>query len=236
MGAFWSSIIISTITIIVSLVSIINRYMKEDGEKNREALKWYIIFSPFTFLLMVYFLPIGYLEPCRGKVVDKETKRPIAGASVVAIYHVAFPTVAGTVTIDVDAQETKTDEKGEFHVKSKWYLFSKRKGDPYAEIRAWKPGYSWDSRWWENWANAYWCLDEWSSLRMGNPPYWVYELRKLDSMGERENILGGLWFGSPSVHPKIKTPYFAELYKKEEECLGIDTWTEPRDPRKESCQ
>ena len=53
-----------------------------------------------------------------GKVIDTETKEPLEGAAVLAVYYTQQYGVAGPVTYYVDAQETVTDKKGEFKIPS----------------------------------------------------------------------------------------------------------------------
>ncbi len=60
--------------------------------------------------------------PWSGKVVDAETKQPIEGAAVVAVWIRETGTPAGTDTGFVDAAETLTDKNGEFEISSKRFL------------------------------------------------------------------------------------------------------------------
>jgi len=57
---------------------------------------------------------ILYIDfPYRGKVIDKETKRPIEGAAVVAIWHTESPAVH-PISSFYEAKETLTDAEGNF--------------------------------------------------------------------------------------------------------------------------
>lgn len=58
----------------------------------------------------------NHYEPYKGKVVDKETREPIAGAAVLAVYYTQSYGVGGSSLEYLDAQETVTDEKGEFNI------------------------------------------------------------------------------------------------------------------------
>ena len=81
-------------------------------------------FSLF-FIVALLFIPTSgcYAKgPWRGKVVDAETKQPIEGAAVVAVWIRETGTPAGTDTGFVDAAETLTDKTGDFEIPSKRFL------------------------------------------------------------------------------------------------------------------
>lgn len=60
-----------------------------------------------------------HYDPYYGKVIDTETKAPLEGAAVLAVYYTEFQTgVAGTIGEYLDAQETVTDKNGEFKIPS----------------------------------------------------------------------------------------------------------------------
>lgn len=58
----------------------------------------------------------NHYEGYKGKVVDKETREPIVGAAVLAVYYTQSYTLAGSNLEYLDAQETVTDENGEFEI------------------------------------------------------------------------------------------------------------------------
>lgn len=60
-----------------------------------------------------------HYDAVSGRVVDADTGAPLEGAVVVAVYNAEMASVGGPVTHYVDAQETKTDAKGEFTVPAK---------------------------------------------------------------------------------------------------------------------
>jgi hypothetical protein len=86
-------------------------------------------------------LPYRSLAPFKGKVVDAETKQPIAGAVVLAVYESTAYTLAGDVGVIVDGRETLTDENGEFRLprKRRWLVL--RRGYPEGQLTIFKPGY-----------------------------------------------------------------------------------------------
>ena len=72
-----------------------------------------------AFVIWVLFLviyPYGYYH---GQIIDKETRQPIEGAAVLAVYSVSWGTPAGSVRHEVTAQETLTDEDGKFYIPRK---------------------------------------------------------------------------------------------------------------------
>lgn len=90
------------------------------------------IFSP---------LPYRSLAPFCGKVVDQETKEPIAGAVVLAVYETISHTLGGDVGHIVDGQEALTDENGDFSIHRKRIWLSFRRGYTKARLIIFKPGY-----------------------------------------------------------------------------------------------
>jgi len=56
--------------------------------------------------------------PWRGKVIDAETKQPIEGAAVVAVWEKNLRGPAGMDTRFLDARETLTDKEGKFEIPS----------------------------------------------------------------------------------------------------------------------
>lgn len=79
-----------------------------------------------VFLLMLLFLTflsstascaiIHKYGPYYGKVVDAETKEPLEGAAVLAVFYTEEYGPAGAITRYADAIETTTDKNGEFTI------------------------------------------------------------------------------------------------------------------------
>jgi len=86
-------------------------------------------------------LPFLYMRPFHGQVIDAEAQEPITGAAVLALYYKSTPGVGGSVSLAVDAQETLTDSKGEFHIPSGMRWFSFYRGFTEERIIIFKPGY-----------------------------------------------------------------------------------------------
>ncbi len=101
-----------------------------------------ILFSILSSLLLFSTPGFTFFEPYRGKVIDADTKEPIEGAVVVAIWtremrH--YP--IGESVIFKKARETLTDKNGEFSLKP-YHHYSLR---PFSELwlrwTIYKPGY-----------------------------------------------------------------------------------------------
>lgn len=79
--------------------------------------RWRLIGAVLLGVLVI-LVGIGrvlYIDfPYRGKVIDKETKRPIEGAAVVAVWWKETPTFVQAIRSFYDAQETVTGQEGNF--------------------------------------------------------------------------------------------------------------------------
>ncbi|MFQ5853553.1 MAG: hypothetical protein ACE5JU_23590 [Candidatus Binatia bacterium] len=80
--------------------------------------------------------------PYHGKVIDKETKQPIEGAAVLAVWWKETPMIAQAQITFYDAQETLTDQEGNFTIPG----ITGGSANPLAKIREplftiFKPGY-----------------------------------------------------------------------------------------------
>lgn len=87
-----------------------------------EYLEWkrwrrrrFLIRALVVFILLKVFVMHGCYGPYRGVVLDKNTGEPVEGVVVMATYYRTFISPGGDVEGAVlDAQETVTDEDGEF--------------------------------------------------------------------------------------------------------------------------
>ena len=95
-----------------------------------------------AIILLTIFGPFALLSPYKGKVIDADTKEPIHGAAVLVVYWREVPTiVAGSNSFPADAQETFTDNMGEFKIPWKIAWFGKARRIPEATVTIFKPGY-----------------------------------------------------------------------------------------------
>jgi hypothetical protein len=79
----------------------------------------------------------------KGKVIDAETKEPIEGAVVVAIYekHTLISGPGGGYSSVIKVKETLTDKKGEFHFPPYTTLIQPNSIEDTVEFIIYKPGY-----------------------------------------------------------------------------------------------
>lgn len=100
-----------------------------------------LVFSSQSMGGMFSPLPYRSLAPFYGKVIDIDTKKPISGAVVLAVYYGTRYTIAGEDSYIVDGRETLTDENGEFRLPRERRWFVKYRGYPKARLIIFKPGY-----------------------------------------------------------------------------------------------
>jgi hypothetical protein len=89
-----------------------------------------------------------YKSAFRGKVIDAETGEPVEGAAVVASYPATrytfcciLPTLAGTITDHVGAQETLTDGNGLFYIPPYFTVTFPVSSENSTDFAVFKPGY-----------------------------------------------------------------------------------------------
>ena len=171
-----------------------------------------IISSPVIYLTIWFNFPYYYLAPFEGRVMDADTKQPIKGAVVLAVYDRSIPSVQGSISFPIDAQETLTDNKGEFKIPEVRIWFGGKPRSPQEQnLTIFKPEYG--------------VFPDHSRSSAGGesktwpPPnrYIVYELPKLKTWEERRKNL--------PLRPLIqKNKYkaFLKLINEERTYLGFD--------------
>jgi len=106
------------------------------------AILLIIIFSTTAFADWIIFHKPAF----RGKVIDAETKEPIEGAVVVAVYRtesiISGPGGGWTTVIKV--KETLTDAAGEFRFPSYTTFMNPNAKEDYTDFIIYKPGYAGD--------------------------------------------------------------------------------------------
>ena len=104
-----------------------------------------IVLTIFTFVTPSHALWwMVYHKPAfKGKVIDAETKEPIAGAVVVVIYE-KYPIISGpgggSASI-MNIKEFLTDKNGEFYAPSYTTIIQPFSIEAYASFIIFKPGY-----------------------------------------------------------------------------------------------
>lgn len=155
-------------------------------------------------------VPFLYLGSFEGKVVDAETKEPISGAAVLAVYYKSGPSPGGSITIAVDAQETLTDDKGEFRIPRALRWFSLRRGLTEDRIVIFKPGYG---------AFPHHARSRAVDVKGHEKGYQdglSYELPKLETEEERkDNLFFNYYLG--------RTRTFISVINQERKSLGLPT-------------
>lgn len=171
-------------------------------------------FSPF---------PYCHLAPFFGKVIDADSKEPIAGAAVLAVYRSEVPSIAGPMSSVVDGQETLTDENGEFKIPKVKRWFVADRGYPGGKLIIFKPGYGFFPNHKQSRAPGI--------NRAWPPPnkYIVFELPKLKTRKERDLNLN---FTRPVGITYKKMRHFTNLLNKERINLGYSPLTIPREGKK----
>jgi hypothetical protein len=98
----------------------------------------------FSFTVSAFGGWLIFHKPAfRGKVIDTETKEPIEGAVVVAIYntHTIIGGPAGGASSVIKVKETLTDKKGEFIFPSYTTITQPNAREYYTEFIIYKPGH-----------------------------------------------------------------------------------------------
>jgi hypothetical protein len=140
-----------------------------------------MIFLHISFILFSSgCFPYRQLSSFTGQVVDADTKKPIAGAAVLAVYYGSTSSVGGSNSYPIDAQETLTDENGEFEIPEtrRWLVF-RSGGWPSGELIIFKPGYGVFP------GNRRSHTVEEKKYSSPNGKYIVYEIAKLESIEEK---------------------------------------------------
>ena len=190
------------------------------------------------FMLVILFLATlafdGWLifrKPAfRGKIIDAETKKPIEGAVIVAMYQKS-PLISGPAggsSSIIKIKETLTDKKGEFNIPSYTTIIQPFSIEKYTAFIIYKPGYK---------SHPGWLIE---SLRFVGPEYLFSkelgtkgEIRKrsktisltfgvveLPRLKTREERLRGLP-GHPSELTKKNSPFLYKAINEERERLGL---------------
>jgi hypothetical protein len=169
-----------------------------------------IVFPLFTGCAI-----ISHYGPYYGKVVDAETKEPLEGAAVLAVYKTEKPGPGGSVSFYLDAQETVTDKNGEFRIPPLTVTtFRVLHGfDPHPQFTIFKPGYG-----------AY------GKNKDVKPvfPYWSlpanqYVTIELPKLKTREERLLNYGCYPPADVPETKYKNLLRLIEEEAKALGLPT-------------
>lgn len=104
----------------------------------------YMRFALFCLLsLSTGCAVIHHYDSYQGEVIDMETRKPISGAAVLAVYYTQSYGPGGSIKHYVDAQELTTGINGEFNVSEKTVIVFRpfQSFEPYAWFTIYAPGY-----------------------------------------------------------------------------------------------
>ena len=174
----------------------------------------------FLSSFLVLLAACGHLVyadgPYQGRVIDRETKQPIEGAAVLAVWWKRAPGPGHPIISFYDAQETLTDQDGNFTIPGT------RGGslNPLATIQEplftiFQPGYE-----------AYGAR---KLARPGSEERTTVELRRLTAREERLRNLDEISFArfclpdekTTSCIPREKAPNLVRLRAEERRSLGL---------------
>lgn len=202
---------ITLVIIYIPIIFLIKRCKKKVIKVIFIALA--ITFSPVLYLTIWFNFPYYYLAPFEGRVIDADTKQPIKGAVVLAVYDRSIPSVQGSISFSIDAQETLTDNKGEFKIPEVKMWFGGNPRSPQKQdLTIFKPEYGVFPDHPRSSAGG--------ESKTWPPPkkYIVYELPKLKMWEERRSNLPG----RPNI-PDEKMKIFTRLLNEERTSLGYST-------------
>jgi hypothetical protein len=196
-----------------------NRYMR-----NAELLDGFIVRTAIVaMVLMVSVLsPACSLAagPWKGQVVDGETRKPLEGVVVLALWFKRYPGLHGpTIGQYYDSEEILTDADGRFKIASRWTL------NPFVsydepELYLLKSGYGrWQFRDYDKYSKDTFeqqkqIRAEWEQLAGSGV---VLELPKLKT---RKEMLESL--DRPLHVPFERMPKYMDAYNRERVRLGLD--------------
>lgn len=162
-------------------------------------------------------LPYYHLDAFEGKVVDLDTREPIAGAVVLVVDHrTGGISPAGSRSIAANWREVLTDAKGEFKVPKLVEWFGAKRGYLRGQLMIFKPGYGTlrDKR-----AEAIGANKSW-------PPPGRFIIYALPRLQTREERVPDLFLGV--FTPWQECPNLLRLFNEERINLGLEPL--PGDP------
>lgn len=182
-----------------------------------------------TRLIMIILIALAsgcatvqHYGPYYGKVVDAETREPLEGAAVLAVFYTQSYGPGGSISHYVDAQEAVTDKDGNFNMPGKFITTFRplQNFESMPQFTIFKPGYG--------------CYPAYKGVRRiapGSPwrtdQYLQYlptdqhvtiELPKLKTRAERLDNISCF----PVSVPDEKMQEFIEINNAEAKSLGLD--------------
>jgi hypothetical protein len=195
-----------------------------------------ILMCPCTFAgWLIYHKP-----DFKGRVIDAESKAPIKGAVVVAIYY-SSPIITGPgggSPYIIHVKETLTDGNGVFVIPTYTTLIQPNSMENSAEFIIYKPGYGSYPGGKATPDRHYVNPEEYFSGELGakREMHWesgsqskiipvtlgLVELVKLETREERLKAIPSWVFGSASIDISESTPLLQEAINQEHKRLGVE--------------
>lgn len=213
-------------------------------------LRKYLITILTILLLLVVATPshafwwMVYHKPAfKGKVIDAETKEPIEGAVVVAVYNKELPGLlgGGAISSVINVRETLTDKNGEFYISSYTTMIQPLSLESWVNFIIFKPGHG-------SYPNYHVSppkvgIDpeeffsrgktgeegemEWKGIgKKFKVTFGIVELPKLNTREERVKALSSVDIPGPDI-PSRYMKNLMRLYNEERRSLGFDPMTLP---------
>lgn len=176
---------------------------------------WLVISAPVQSQLYERYLK-GSRGPYRGRVIDAETKQPLVGAVVLAIWQREIPMIVQINTEFYEAREVLTDSNGEFIIHAEDIETNAPSRTLRPVFVIFFPGYGWYPR----------SQVAPTGFTGGNfeGNVTLVELPKLKTKKERLEAIGGL---PPFSVPDEKMPNLIKFKNVERTSLGLQPVHEP---------
>lgn len=150
----------------------------------------------------------GYDGPYEGKVIDKDTNRPIEGAVVHGTWVKAHPGPGGASSSYYDAKEVLTDKNGNFKIDGVGLLIFSNMME--MEVLILKAGYTQEHGYWNRLKNPDYEDDiEWEDGKA------TFKLRRMTLEERRERVIT-----APALVPEKKERLFRLEQNRENADIG----------------
>jgi hypothetical protein len=168
------------------------------------------------------FYPAFAGGPYKGRVIDSETKQPLEGAAVIAVWESVTPTMADQVHSYLDAEEVLTDSDGRFVVGKHPPRTFRLGWVEGPRITIYYPGYGFYPRFQVSPAlRLSYGLNE--QLKTMEKEEMTIELPRLKTRKERVEVIS---FISPNDVSRKKVPNLIRLMNIELKALGFEPYND----------
>jgi len=171
-----------------------------------------VTMSLSSLLVVTGQVPLAMADgPWRAQIVDAETKHPLEGVVILAVWTRNVRTFGGPSGEYHDSQEVLTDKEGRFTIAARSFFSL----NPLVFFRGphfliFKPGYG-RALWPGGKQREIWPEEK--------PDDIIIELPRLRTLEERKGYLGKVGVGFSTVPPE-KTPLLEKAIKEERKAMG----------------